>query len=328
MHVDKVDIHVKGGHGGSGSASFRREKFVAKGGPDGGDGGNGGNIVIRATKQKQTLMDLKLKKSYSAKGGQSGRNKKQFGAAGADVVIEVPLGTVIMTEDGDVLGDLTSQQEEFIAAKGGKGGKGNVNFASSVNRAPTYAQPGLPGEERSLILELKMIAQVGIIGLPNAGKSTLLHALTMAKPKIASYPFTTLYPNLGVLKHVDREIVLADIPGLIEGAAEGHGLGHDFLRHVERTSILLHLVAPHPDGADATWADYCAINSELEKGDVNTADKVMITALSKIDTIDEESSEEIASHFKENGIEMLSFSSHSHQGLDELVDVLFRQNYD
>lgn len=241
--VDIVEIELIAGHGGPGAVSFRREKYIPKGGPDGGNGGSGGSIVLKVSNKVQTLLDLKFKRKYKAKSGSPGRYKNQYGANAPDLVLDVPVGTIIWDENHDMIADLTELGQTLVVAKGGMGGKGNAMFATSTNRAPRIAQPGLPGEERSVTLELKMIAEVGLVGLPNAGKSTLLKALTNAKAKIGNYPFTTLHPNLGVLHFPDSEIVIADIPGLIEGASEGHGLGIDFLRHISRTKVIVHLVS-------------------------------------------------------------------------------------
>ena len=246
MFVDRVEIFVKAGDGGRGMASFRREKYVPKGGPDGGDGGNGGSVVFFADPNKNTLLDFAGKHHWRAERGQAGMGKKMFGKAGEDLVIPVPPGTVVFDTDKELLiADLDAPGKRVIIAKGGKGGRGNWHFKSSTNQAPRKVKDGKPGERRRLVLELKMIADAGFVGLPNAGKSTLLRALTRATPKVASYPFTTLHPNLGILELDDfRRITLADIPGLIEGASRGVGLGDRFLRHIERTALLVHLVAP------------------------------------------------------------------------------------
>ena len=283
QYVDKVTIDIQSGHGGSGAVSFRREKFVPFGGPDGGHGGRGGHVIIQASKTLQTLMDLKLRKKYNAKGGQPGKGRKMAGANGKDSVITVPVGTMIFDETNALLCDLTEDGQQYIAATGGKGGAGNSVFANSVNQTPRYAQPGLPGEERLFTLEIRMLAEVGLIGLPNAGKSTLLKTLTHATPKISDYPFTTLYPNLGLLKFIDQEIVIADIPGLIEGASEGHGLGHDFLRHVDRTEILIHVISAETLDVKECLHAYHTIQDELSKSDYDFDNKRQLTILSKYD---------------------------------------------
>ena len=316
--VDVADVVVKSGHGGPGAVSFRREKYIPKGGPDGGNGGNGGSVYFRATSRLQTLMDVRLKKSYAARPGESGRGRDQFGSHGDDLIIDVPCGTVIRDRDSDeVLVDLCDDEETFCVATGGKGGKGNTAFKSSSHRVPRYAQPGLPGQTRSLSLELKLLAEVGLIGLPNAGKSTLLNALTMANPRVGAYPFTTKTPNLGVLKFVDREIVLADIPGLIEGASQGAGLGNAFLRHVDRTRVLVHLVSVSFATPEECLANYKTIIGELDQSNVSLADKPLLTVLSQIDTIDAEKLAETQALFHSEEIETLSLSSVARVGISE-----------
>ena len=323
--VDGVKIVVKAGDGGGGAVTFRREKFVVMGGPDGGDGGRGGDIVFHATRRLQTLMDLSLKRRYVAQNGQKGGKKNCYGSDGESLVIRVPIGTMIFDESDRLIADLVEDDQTFIPVSGGKGGLGNARFASSTNRAPQYAQPGLPGNEMFLRLELRMIAQVGLVGLPNAGKSTLLNALTRANPKIADYPFTTLFPNLGVLRTDSREIVVADIPGLIEGAAQGHGLGIDFLRHVERTQVLLHLVAINLDGPEATFSDYQTVVHELAQADHDLALKPTQVVITKSDLCDDET---LASHlelFKSQGIRVMVISSVARQGLTELCNYLLQE---
>lgn len=283
QYVDKVTVDVQSGHGGAGAVSFRREKYVPFGGPDGGHGGRGGHVILKATKTLQTLMDLKLKKRYKAQTGQPGKGRKMAGPSGKDTVISVPMGTMVFDETEALLADLTTDGQQYIAARGGKGGAGNSVFANSVNQTPRYAQPGLPGQQHQLTLEIRMLAEVGLIGLPNAGKSTLLQVLTRANPKISHYPFTTLYPNLGLLKFVDQEIVIADIPGLIEGASEGQGLGHDFLRHIDRTEVLVHLISAETLDADRCFSDYLTIQQELKKSDFDFSKKKQLTVLSKQD---------------------------------------------
>lgn len=242
--VDYVKIYVKAGDGGRGCVSFRREKYVPKGGPDGGDGGKGGDVIIRASSELHTLLDHRYQKTYKAKRGEHGKGSKMKGKDGEDLIIQVPIGTVVKDADSEeILADLDEDGKDLIVARGGKGGLGNAHFATPINQTPRYAQPGQKGEEKWIILELKLLADVGLIGLPNAGKSTLISIISSARPQIADYPFTTLTPVLGVVKYKDyQSFVVADIPGLIEGAHKGAGLGHQFLRHVERTSILLHLV--------------------------------------------------------------------------------------
>ncbi|MFC1754053.1 GTPase ObgE [Thermoproteota archaeon] len=322
--VDYVEISVKSGKGGQGAVSFRREKYVPKGGPDGGDGGDGGSIILQASGRLQTLMDLKIKKHYSAQNGWPGRPKNQTGARGKDLTIHVPRGTMVFDNDKKLIADLTSDNQTATICKGGKGGRGNARFSTPSNRAPRYAQPGLYGEESKIILELRLIAEVGLIGLPNAGKSTLLKTLTRSNPKIADYPFTTLYPNLGVLKTMDREVVIADIPGLIEGASEGHGLGHDFLRHIDRTKLLFHLVDTCGENPEQTFKNYQTVTNELKKSIVKLSDKNTIVLLTKIDIIEHKGLEPIQDLFEKNGIKTLAVSALTKTGLESLVNVILK----
>jgi GTP-binding protein len=286
--VDEAQIRIEAGHGGRGCVSFRREKFIPRGGPDGGDGGDGGSVYLVVAEGINTLADFRVRRRFKAANGRGGAGRNMSGAAGADLHINVPSGTEISDIDtGEQLGDLTRVGESLLVAKGGDGGKGNARFKSSTNRAPRHAQPGQPGEARRLNLALKLLADVGLLGAPNAGKSTLTRALSAAKPKVADYPFTTLHPHLGVV-HVDREksFVIADIPGLIEGAAEGAGLGHQFLRHLARTRLLLHLVdaAPSDPGADPA-REAKAIARELRKYDEALYRKPRWLVLNKIDLL-------------------------------------------
>lgn len=264
--IDQVKVYVKAGDGGKGCISFRREKFIPKGGPNGGDGGRGGHIIFKATRNINTLLDIRYQKQYRAEKGQHGMGKEMHGRNGKDLVIPVPLGTLVKDfETGEVLHDLTVEGQKYIAAKGGRGGLGNTHFKGPTRQAPRFAQPGEPGEEMTLFLELKLLADVGLIGLPNAGKSTLISSISAARPKIADYPFTTLIPNLGVVKSGEyKSFVIADIPGLIEGAHKGTGLGFQFLRHVERTSILLHLVDVSEMAEGEPEENFKKINKELE----------------------------------------------------------------
>lgn len=321
--IDKITLSIKAGHGGSGASSFRREKYVAKGGPDGGDGGDGGDVVLRATSRLQTLTDYKSSKLYKAKSGDNGQGRKMYGSRGDDVILDVPLGTLVFDEENHKIADLCEEGQTFIAARGGKGGKGNTHFATSVNRAPRYAQPGLEGEEKTVLLELRMIAEVGFVGLPNAGKSTLLSTLTQASPKVGDYPFTTLFPNLGTLRFYDRELVLADIPGLIEGSSDGQGLGHDFLRHIDRTRVLVHLVGAC-ETPEETYDNYHVIMSELEKSDYDLLEKPMITVLSKTDLLAPEDIPEYIGYFKEKKIDMIEVSSFSRNGIDHLIETIYK----
>lgn len=280
MLVDRATIAVQAGDGGNGAATFRREKYVPRGGPDGGDGGRGGSVYLVADPHMHTLLDFLHERQFRAEAGGHGRRKKQHGAAGDDREIRVPLGTVVRDGDGNLLGDLTMADQRLLVARGGRGGLGNVHFATATRQAPRIAQKGEPGEERCLHLELKLIAEVGIVGLPNAGKSTLLAAISRARPKIAEYPFTTLEPNLGVATVGERSFVVADIPGLIEGASRGAGLGYEFLRHAERTRVIIHLL----DGAqEDPLARLDVVDGELAAYSPALAGKPQVVALNKLD---------------------------------------------
>ncbi|MEB3232387.1 MAG: GTPase ObgE [Leptolyngbyaceae bacterium] len=286
--IDQAEVIVQGGDGGDGIVAFRREKYVPTGGPAGGNGGNGGSVILRAVQDLQTLLDIRYAHRFRAKNGARGGPKNQTGAMGEDRVVDVPCGTVVYdAETGEVLGDLVHPQQELCVAQGGKGGLGNRHFLSNRNRAPEQALPGLPGEERTIRLELKLLAEVGIIGLPNAGKSTLISSLSAARPKVADYPFTTLIPNLGVVRKPTGDgTVFADIPGLIEGAHAGTGLGHDFLRHIERTRLLLHLI--DVTTADPV-ADYQVIQAELVAYGHGLDQRPQVVALNKVDAIAQDS---------------------------------------
>lgn len=283
MLVDEAKIHVKAGGGGNGAVSFRHEKYVDKGGPDGGDGGKGGDIRFVATHSVDTLSVYAGLKDFKAENGTAGAKAKRHGKNGKDLVLEVPVGTVIFDLNSNLqITDLNKEKDEFVVVKGGKGGLGNVHFATSINQTPREFKPGEAGEENDIKLELKLIADVGIIGLPNAGKSTLISAISHARPKVADYPFTTLEPVLGVASYDKKNIILADIPGLIEGASEGRGLGHKFLRHIERTKLLLHLI---DSTSENPQKDYQTIRSELEKFSKDLSLKPEIIVLSKIDLV-------------------------------------------
>jgi GTP-binding protein len=291
--IDTAKIIIRSGKGGPGMVSFRREKYVPKGGPDGGNGGKGGDVVFRTDSHMNTLLDFKYKRHFFAENGAPGGTKKMFGKNGADMVIKVPCGTIIKNaETGEIIADLTDEGDEVVALRGGKGGKGNWEFRSATNQTPRYAEPGLPGEEMEVVLELKLIADVGIVGFPNAGKSTLISTISAAKPKIADYPFTTLVPNLGIVK-IDfaKNYTVADIPGLIEGAAEGKGLGIQFLRHVERTRVLLFLVEALSEDHVNEYKTLCR---ELEKYNPDMLKKKKLIAISKIDTVDNETAKNLA----------------------------------
>jgi GTP-binding protein len=284
--VDEVIINVSSGHGGPGCVSFRREKFIPYGGPNGGDGGDGGSVIFRVKQNVRTLYHLKLKKNFRAKNGQQGMGSQCSGKKGEDVIIDVPQGTVIYdVSNNEILKDFTQRDEIYVFLKGGKGGMGNMHFATSTNQAPRYAQPGLPGKEMIIRVELKLIADVGLVGFPNAGKSTLLSILTKARPKIANYPFTTLIPNLGVFTVDDESFVMADIPGIIDGASEGHGLGIQFLKHIERTKILLFII----NLEDENYLDqYKKLKKELKSYSIELSRKKYIIAANKYDIADSE----------------------------------------
>lgn len=322
MFVDFVKIHVKGGDGGNGCISFRREKFVPRGGPNGGDGGNGGSVYLETDSQIATLLDLRYRPLHRAGRGQHGKGKNMHGRNGKDIIIKVPLGTVVT--EGDIqVADLTKPGQRYCAAKGGKGGFGNQHFTTSVRQAPRYAEKGKLGEERSLILELKIIADVGIIGLPNAGKSTLLAHITHATPKIAAYPFTTIHPNLGIYeKNISGEhIVMADIPGLIEGASRGAGLGDRFLRHIERTRILVHLIAFDESTMDfsALYEKYEMVLHELSVYSDRLLQKPQILILNKIDLVSPKKVNDVVKAFRTRGMEILPVSAKEKKGLDVLL---------
>jgi GTP-binding protein len=323
--VDEVEIQVEAGKGGDGCVSFRREKFVPRGGPDGGDGGDGGSVILLAQEGVDSLTALAHLKLWKAKDGQSGGTANCHGSSAEDLIILVPPGTVVRdAKHGHVIKDLAADGDRVTAATGGKGGKGNVRFKSATNRAPRQHTPGDPGESRTLRLELKVIADVGLIGKPNAGKSTLLSRLSRARPEIAAYPFTTKYPYLGIVQiDCDRSFVMADIPGLIEGASEGVGLGHEFLRHVMRAGILVHLVEPMPgDGSDPS-ENYRAIRAELEKYDADLGRRAEIVAVTKADLPGaEELREKLAG---ELGRDVLLISAVTGQGLNDLVGAIAKQ---
>ena len=321
--VDYVKIHCAAGHGGAGSAHLHRSRLTAKGGPDGGDGGRGGNVYLRGNDQMWTLLHLKYKRHIKAGRGGNGSSNNSFGDDGEDQFVEVPLGTVAKdAETGEELFEITKHGEEVILRKGGLGGRGNSWFKNSVRQTPRYAQPGTEGEEGWNILELKVLADVGLVGFPNAGKSTLLSVISAAKPKIANYPFTTLVPNLGIVSYRDdRSFVMADIPGIIEGASEGKGLGLRFLRHIERNSTLLFLV---PADADDIAAEYAILLKELEKYNPELLDKDRLLSISKSDMLDDELKEEIKKTLPK-GVKTVFFSSVAQQGLTDLKDLIWSQ---
>ncbi len=319
--VDYAKIHVKAGDGGRGCISFRREKYVPKGGPDGGDGGRGGHVIIRATGQLNTLLDLRYHRFYRAKRGQHGMGKNMHGRDGEDLLIPVPVGTVVKDgETGEILADLDDNGKEVIAAEGGRGGLGNAHFATPTRQAPRFAQPGGKGQERTLVIELKLLADVGLIGLPNAGKSTLISVISAARPKIADYPFTTLEPNLGVVKLEDfRSFVVADIPGLIEGAHRGAGLGFQFLRHVERTRILLHLVDISEMSAGDPVDNLEKIKKELALYSKNLLEKPTIVVATKLDIANESRLDRLSDYCKNSKTDFFALSAATGRGVKELV---------
>lgn len=319
--VDYVRIHVKAGDGGRGCVSFRREKYVPRGGPDGGDGGRGGHVIVRATEHMNTLLDLRYQRRYTARRGEHGKGKNMHGKDAEDLIIPVPIGTTVKAEEtGEILADLDGAGKEVIVARGGRGGLGNQHFATPTRQAPRFAQSGEKGEERTLIIELKLLADVGLIGLPNAGKSTLISAISAAKPKIADYPFTTLVPNLGVVKIQDyRSFVVADIPGLIEGAHRGAGLGFQFLRHVERTSLLLHLVDISVMQAGDPVENFLKINRELGLYSEGLLEKPQVIVATKTDVANEAKLDRLSRYCKDNKLRLFAISSATGEGVGELV---------
>lgn len=321
MFVDRARINVKSGKGGNGAVSFRREPFVPEGGPDGGDGGKGGDVIFEASSSYRTLMDFKYKKKYEAEPGQDGMKKKKFGKNGENLVIKVPPGTVIIDElTGLVMKDLVHDGDRVVVVKGGKGGKGNVHFKNSVRQAPNFAEAGGPTRERNIILELKLIADVGLLGFPNVGKSTLLSVSTSARPKIANYHFTTITPNLGVVQIYDSSFVMADIPGLVEGAHEGTGLGLDFLKHVDRTKVLVHVVdIAGSEGRDPV-EDFDKINDELVQYSERLAKKPQIVVGNKSDLVfDEDTVERFKKHVEDKGYQFFLMSAATNQGVKEVL---------
>ena len=321
--VDEVKFFVKAGDGGNGCVSFRREKFVPRGGPNGGDGGRGGSVFIEADPRKHSLIDFRYRSHFKAERGGNGQGSDKHGRSGKNKIIQVPVGSVVKdAETGRILADLTEPGQVFQAARGGKGGYGNARFATSTNRAPRKATPGTSGEEFWLVIELKLLADVGLIGLPNAGKSTLLSRLSAANPKVAPYPFTTLAPQLGVLQFKFMEpCIIADIPGLIKGASEGVGLGHQFLRHVERTSILLHVIDVATDG-DQPLADYKVLAAELEAYKKELMDRTHLIVLNKIDCIDKGRLQKVEAMFKDTGLDIVAVSAKDAINIDLLKDRL------
>jgi GTP-binding protein len=320
--VDYIKVYASSGKGGRGSAHLHREKFITKGGPDGGDGGRGGHIILRGNKDMWTLFHLKFKKHFRAEQGGDGSKSRSTGKDGTDIYVDVPLGTIVRdSETAEIIFEITENGEEQILLEGGMGGRGNWHFKSSTNQTPRYAQPGVDGLEGWFQIELKILADVGLVGFPNAGKSTLLSVITAAKPKIADYAFTTLKPNLGIVEYREfKSFVMADIPGIIEGAAEGKGLGHRFLRHIERNSTLLFLI---PADSDDIHKEYEVLLNELKKHNPELLDKQRLLAISKTDMLDEELQEEIKNELP-TGIPFVFISSLAQIGLQELKDKLWK----
>ena len=318
MFVDRAKIYIKSGKGGDGAVTFRREPF----GPDGGDGGRGGDVIFMADRNLRTLMDFKYKKKYEAESGQNGMKKKRFGKAGENLIIKVPLGTVIIDEaSGLVMKDLTEDGESFVAAKGGRGGRGNTNFKNSVRQAPNFAEAGGAAKERNVILELKLIADVGLVGFPNVGKSSLLAVATSAQPKIANYHFTTIDPNLGVVKIYDSSFVMADIAGIIEGASEGLGMGFKFLKHIERTKVLIHVVDVSGSEGRNPIDDFNKINKEIEAYSPRILKKPQLVAANKIDMIDEDDPQylEFKKYVEDLGYKVFPMSAPLNLGVEEIL---------
>ncbi len=327
MFIDIAKISLKAGKGGNGCVAFRREKYEPMGGPAGGDGGDGGSIILEADEGLRTLMDFRYKRHYQAENGEDGRNKKQFGSDGKDLVLRVPTGTLVKDEEsGIVLADLKENGQRYVCARGGRGGKGNTKFKNSIRRTPRFAEPGTKGQEKEILLELKLIADVGLIGFPNVGKSTILASVTSAKPKIANYHFTTLKPNLGVVSIGEgHSYVLADIPGLIEGASEGAGLGHEFLRHVERTRLLLHVIDASGQENRDPVEDFYKINEELKQYSEKLPKKKQIIILNKMDL--PQAQENLERIKKELGkdYEIYQVSAATGQGLDDIKKVAYER---
>ena len=329
--VDQAVVTVRSGKGGRGCVSFRREKFIPRGGPDGGDGGDGGDVIVRATARLHSLYDFRLKRLYEAENGMPGQGSQCFGRRGDDLVLELPVGSQIFIlkdgKRGELLCDLANEGDEAVIAKGGRGGKGNEHFKSATMRAPRFAQPGEPGEEFTLGLELKILADCGLLGLPNAGKSTLISKLSAAKPKIANYPFTTITPNLGVMLDdgdYSRRMVIADIPGLVEGAHTGLGLGTRFLKHVERTRFLVHLVSCEEINPEDPFAAFALINAELALFDPELATRKQIEVINKIDIASPELLEQIKKQAYEAEREIFFISAQTGEGLEELVKTMWK----
>jgi len=319
-YVDTITLDIQSGNGGNGHISFRREKYVAKGGPDGGDGGVGGDVIFVASKKISTFLDLSANRIYKAEHGDHGRPRKQSGKRGKDCIIYVPCGTIIFDNATNTrIKDLTEDTEQYTLLHGGKGGKGNPHFCTSRIQAPRKATPGKPGKQLNITLELNVMADVGLVGHPNAGKSTLLKTLTQANPKIANYPFTTLHPNLGIFRRFDKEIVIADIPGIIEGAAQGVGLGNEFLRHISRTSTLLFLIEPNPEIIEEAFKTFSQLCDELnEYSNTLLKEKKVLVSLNKVDLLSDNQIECIQKEFSKLDIELIPISCYTRQGIEGL----------
>ncbi|MGB5812870.1 MAG: GTPase ObgE [Polyangiales bacterium] len=323
--VDEVTIDIAGGDGGNGAVAFRREKFVPLGGPSGGDGGRGGSVILEAHSRMTTLLDLRFRKVVRANRGEDGRGKDQFGKAGEDVRIQIPIGTQIYDhETGALLADLSETGATFRVVEGGRGGRGNMRFATPHDRAPRRSEPGTPGEHKLIRLELKLLADVGIVGFPNVGKSTFIATISKARPKVADYPFTTLVPNLGVVSlGLDRSFVIADIPGIIEGAAEGAGLGLRFLKHVERTRVLLHMLSVDPDPSRDPVADFDALMQEITHFDARLLERPMIVAVSKLDLPEaRDAFDTIQRELESRGLQVFGLSSATREGIEPVLEAL------
>jgi len=326
--VDLAPIRVRSGKGGPGCVSFRRERYVPKGGPDGGDGGRGGHVVLRATREMNTLLDFRYLDHYTAENGRPGMGRNRTGRDGKTLVLPVPVGTLVRDDEtGELLGDLVEEGQELVVARGGRGGRGNARFATSVRQAPRHAQPGEPGEERRITLELKLLADVGLVGLPNAGKSTLIAAVSAARPKIADYPFTTLVPNLGVVKTGDfRSFVVADIPGLIRGAHEGAGLGIRFLKHVERTRLLLHLVDVSEFAAEDPVEAFRTVRGEIRRFNPELGERRTFVVGTKIDIMGAGGGlERLGTFCRAEGLDFFAVSAATSKGLGDLVRAVARE---
>jgi len=331
MFVDDVDIQVSAGDGGNGCLSFRREKFVPRGGPDGGDGGSGGSVYIVAAATKNTLVDFRFHPEFNARHGQHGQGANRTGFTADDLEIQVPVGTLVFEKDESgvlkPLADLIEEGQRVLVAQGGHGGRGNARFVSSTNRAPRRTEPGVPGQHRLLHLQLKLIADVGLVGFPNAGKSTLISRISAARPKIANYPFTTLAPNLGVVSlSGDRSFVAADVPGLIEGAHEGHGLGDQFLKHIERTKVLVHLVDVSSESGRDPVEDFEIIRRELASYSPEVGAKPQITVANKMDALDDpDRLKRLEAHLKRKKLPLLKISGATGDGVDKLLEAMWKQ---